>query len=125
MGSVRALTLAAMVDRWRSAGLGALTPAAALATGQERGRREDAGDVRNFPPTRWRLPAAMKAAKVGETITVRGNVAMSKGRIRREPRDVHAGGRVHPQGLLSTPSDKSARHRVRHSGGRTGDGAGG
>lgn len=75
-GSVRVLTLAAMVIAG-SAGLGVLTPTAALA------QVKSVADVKTLvkselPAVAMEITAAMKAAKVGETITIRGNVAMSK-----------------------------------------------
>jgi hypothetical protein len=75
-GSVRVLTLAAMVIAG-SAGLGVLTPTAAMA------QVKSVADVKTLvkselPAGAMEITAAMKAAKVGETITIRGNVAMSK-----------------------------------------------
>lgn len=75
-GSIKMMTLAAMLIVG-AAGLGVLTPAAALA------QVKSVADVKTLikpelPANAMEITAAMKAAKVGETITVRGNVAMSK-----------------------------------------------
>jgi hypothetical protein len=75
-GSIKAMTLAAMLIAG-AAGLGVLTPAAALA------QVKSVADVKTMlkpelPANALEITAAMKSAKVGETITVRGNVAMSK-----------------------------------------------
>ena len=75
-GSVRMMTLAVMVLAG-AAGVGVLTPSAALA------QVKSVADVKTLvkpelPANALEITAAMKSAKVGETITVRGNVAMSK-----------------------------------------------
>lgn len=75
-GSVRAMAVAAMLLSG-AAGLGVFTPAAALA------QVKSVADVKTMlkaelPANAVEITAAIKAAKVGETITVRGNVAMSK-----------------------------------------------
>lgn len=75
-GSIKMMTLAAMLIAG-AAGLGVLTPAAALA------QVKSVADVKTMlkpelPANALEITAAMKSAKVGETITVRGNVAMSK-----------------------------------------------
>ncbi len=75
-GSMRAMTVAAMLIAG-TAGLGVLTPAAALA------QVKSVEDVKTMlkpelPANALEITAAMKSAKVGETITVRGTVAMSK-----------------------------------------------
>ena len=75
-GSIKMMTLAAMLIVG-AAGLGVLTPAAALA------QVKSVADVKTLikpelPANAMEITAAMKSAKVGETITVRGNVAMSK-----------------------------------------------
>ncbi|MBY0311415.1 MAG: hypothetical protein K2W85_05050 [Phycisphaerales bacterium] len=75
-GSVRACALA-MVVLGGAAGIGVFTPQAALA------QVKSVGDVKTLikpelPAGAMEITAAMKSAKVGETITVRGNVAMSK-----------------------------------------------
>ncbi len=75
-GSIKAMTLAAMLIAG-AAGLGVLTPTAALA------QVKSVADVKTLvkpelPANAVEITSAMKSAKVGETITVRGNVAMSK-----------------------------------------------
>lgn len=75
-GSIKAMTVASMLIAG-AAGLGVLTPAAALA------QVKSVADVKTLikpelPANAMEITAAMKAAKVGATITVRGNVAMSK-----------------------------------------------
>ncbi len=75
-GSIKAMTLAAMLIAGAT-GLGMLTPTAAMA------QVKNVADVKTLikpelPAGALEITAAMKAAKVGETITVRGNVAMSK-----------------------------------------------
>lgn len=75
-GSIKAMTVAAMLIAG-AAGLGVLTPAAALA------QVKSVADVKTMlkpevPANALEITAAMKSAKVGETITVRGTVAMSK-----------------------------------------------
>jgi hypothetical protein len=75
-GSIKAMTVAAMLVAG-AAGLGVLTPAAVLA------QVKSVADVKTLikpelPANALEITAAMKSAKVGETITVRGNVAMSK-----------------------------------------------
>lgn len=75
-GAIRTMTLAAVLAAG-AAGLGALTPSAAMA------QVKSIADVKTLvrpelPAGALEITAAMKAAKVGETITVRGNVAMSK-----------------------------------------------
>ncbi|MFN9131088.1 MAG: hypothetical protein ACK5XO_00195 [Phycisphaerales bacterium] len=75
-GSMRAMTVAAMLIAG-AAGLGVLTPVAALA------QVKNVADVKTMlkpelPANALEITAAMKSAKVGETITVRGTVAMSK-----------------------------------------------
>ena len=76
MGSIKMVTLAAMLIAG-AAGLGVLTPAAAMA------QVKSVSDVKTLikpelPANALEITAAMKAAKVGETITVRGNIALSK-----------------------------------------------
>lgn len=76
MGSIKAMTLAAMLIAG-SSGLGVLTPAAAMA------QVKNVADVKTLikpelPAGALEIIVAMKAAKVGDTISVRGNVAMSK-----------------------------------------------
>jgi len=76
MGPIRAMTVAA-ISIAGAAGLGALTPAAAMA------QVKSVADVKTMltpelPANALEITAAMKSAKVGGTITVRGNVAMSK-----------------------------------------------
>lgn len=75
-GSVRAMTAAAMLIAG-AAGMGVLTPTAALA------QVKSVADVKTMlkpelPADAQEITAAIKSAKVGQTITVRGNVAMSK-----------------------------------------------
>jgi len=75
-GSIKAMTVAAML-LGGAAGMGVLTPAAALA------QVKSVADVKTMlkpelPANAMEITAAMKSAKVGETITVRGTVAMSK-----------------------------------------------
>lgn len=75
-GAIRTMTLAAVLAAG-AAGLGALTPSAAFA------QVKSIADVKTLvkpelPAGAMEITVAMKAAKVGETITVRGNVAMSK-----------------------------------------------
>jgi hypothetical protein len=75
-GSIKAMMVAAMIIAG-AAGMGVLTPATALA------QVKNIGDVKTMlkpelPAGALEITAAMKSAKVGETITVRGNVAMSK-----------------------------------------------
>ncbi|MGD9688398.1 MAG: hypothetical protein AB7Q91_00310 [Phycisphaerales bacterium] len=74
--AIKAITLAAMLMAG-AAGVGAFTPAAALAQVKS---IADVGTLikPELPANAMEISAAMKAAKVGETITVRGNVAMSK-----------------------------------------------
>ncbi len=75
-GSIKAMALAAMLIAG-AAGVGVYTPTAALA------QVKSVADVNTLlkpqlPANAMEITAAMKAAKVGETITVRGTVAMSK-----------------------------------------------
>lgn len=75
-GSIKVMTVAAMIIAG-AAGMGVLTPAAALA------QVKSVADVKTMlkaelPANALEITAAMKSAKVGETITVRGNVAMAK-----------------------------------------------
>lgn len=75
-GSIRAMTTAALLVAG-GAGLGALSPAMALA------QVKSVADVKTMlrqelPPDAMEISDAMKSAKAGDTITVRGNVAMSK-----------------------------------------------
>ena len=74
--SIKAMTMAAMLIAG-AAGVGAFTPTAAMA------QVKSVADVKTLmkpelPANAMEITAAMKVAKVGETITVRGNVAMSK-----------------------------------------------
>lgn len=75
-GSIRAMMVAAMLIA-SAAGMGALTPTVAMA------QVKSVADVKTIlkpelPANAQEITAAMKAAKVGDTITVRGTVAMSK-----------------------------------------------
>lgn len=75
-GSIKAMTVAAMLIAG-AAGLGVLTPTAAMA------QVKSVADVKTMlkpelPANAQEITAAMKSAKVGETITVRGTVAMAK-----------------------------------------------
>ncbi len=76
MASMRAMTLAAMLLSG-AAGVGVFTPQTAEA------QVKSVTDVKTMlkpelPAGALEITAAMKSAKIGETITVRGNVAMSK-----------------------------------------------
>ena len=75
-GSIKAMTVAAMI-LGGAAGVGAIAPQAAMA------QVKSVADVKTMlrpelPANALEITAAMKSAKVGETITVRGTVAMSK-----------------------------------------------
>lgn len=75
-GAIKAMAVAAMLIAG-AAGLGVLTPTAAMA------QIKSVADVKTMlkpelPADALEITAAMKSAKVGQTITVRGNVAMSK-----------------------------------------------
>lgn len=75
-GSMRAITLAAMLIAG-GVGVGAIAPATVMA------QVKSVADVKTLlkpelPANAMEITAAMKSAKVGETITVRGSVAMSK-----------------------------------------------
>jgi hypothetical protein len=76
MGSIKAMTLAAVLIGG-AVGVGPFAPSAAMA------QVKSVADVKTLlkpelPAGAMEITAAMKSAKVGETITVRGNVAMSK-----------------------------------------------
>lgn len=75
-GAIKAMAVAAMLIAG-AAGLGVLTPTEAMA------QIKSVADVKTMlkpelPADALEITAAMKSAKVGQTITVRGNVAMSK-----------------------------------------------
>ncbi|MFN0133164.1 MAG: hypothetical protein ACKVW3_11655 [Phycisphaerales bacterium] len=75
-GSIKAMTVAAMLIAG-AAGMGVLTPPAAMA------QVKSVADVKTMlkselPANALEITAAMKSAKVGQMITVRGTVAMSK-----------------------------------------------
>lgn len=75
-GSIKAMTVAAMCIAV-GVGVGLISPEAAMA------QVKSVADVKTLlkpelPADALEITSAMKSAKVGETITVRGNVAMSK-----------------------------------------------